>query len=57
MFSNSLFYLGVIGKLLRHTDYFYSLLETKNEIIIEALGLCLVSGETDVKKVWRQIVL
>ena len=44
---------GLVGNLLRHTDDFYSVLKTKDEII-EVLGLCLVSGETDVRKVWRQ---
>ena len=45
---------GLVGNLLRHTDDFYSVLKTKDEII-EALGLCLVSRETDVRKVWKQL--
>ncbi len=41
---------GLVGNLLRHTDDFYSVLKSKDDII-QALLLCLVSGEMDVRKV------
>ena len=45
---------GLMGNLLRHTDEFYSVLKEKEELI-EALLLCLISSETDVRKVcWDQ---
>ena len=45
---------GLMGNLLRHTDEFYSVLKEKEELI-DALLMCLVSSETDVRKVCVKI--